>query len=280
LPAAPGTFSVVVLEPGMGLAAPEFTTLAEGLASQGYVVAGVTPTYSANVTVVNGQLIGPTRQGNPPDLGLHHGDAQKTADRLLATWVSDARFVKLKLKQLGAQRGLLSGHVDDRRTTYIGHSFGGAAALQACHDDADCVGAVDLDGTQFGAVVHTGLKAPMMIMGSENSCVTGTCTTTSSDDAEALSVARRLTARSSGPKYCLDIEGTEHFDFTDLAAWYIAQPLRSLYPLGPIDGNRALTIQTTYVTTFLNHAVHDADDAILTAPQPQFPEVRLLRCQD
>ena len=50
----------------MGLAVPEFTTLAEGLASRGFVVVGVTPTHSANVSVLNGQVVGATAQGNPP----------------------------------------------------------------------------------------------------------------------------------------------------------------------------------------------------------------------
>jgi Platelet-activating factor acetylhydrolase, isoform II len=279
-PAAQGRFTVVVLEPGMGLAAPEFTTLAEGLASHGYVVAGVTPTDSANVTVVNRRLIAATSKGNPTNLGLHQGDAQKEADRLLATWVADARYARTKVGQLGAQHGVLANHVDNTRTTYVGHSFGGAAALQACHDDSSCAGAVDLDGTQFGDVVHTGLHSPMMIVGSENSCVTGTCTTSDPDEVEALSVARALSAASSGPKYCFDIVGTEHFDFTDFAAWYIAQPLRSLFPLGSIDGDRALTIQTAYVVAFLQDTVHDEVDPILTSPQSQYPEVRLLRCQD
>jgi Platelet-activating factor acetylhydrolase, isoform II len=278
-PAAAGRFHVVMLEPGMGLAAPEFTTLAEGLASHGYVVAGVTPTHSANVSVVNGQVVGASSKGNPPDLGLHHGNAQVTADRLLATWVADARFARTKIGELGDQRGILAGHIDGTRTTYVGHSFGGAAALQACHDDSGCAGAVDLDGTQFGDVVRTGLAAPMLILGSENSCVTGTCTTKSTDDTEARSVARTLTAASSGPEYCLEVAGTEHFDFTDFAAWYIAQPLRSLFPLGSIDGDRALAIEVAYVSAFVDRAVHGTDEPLLTAPAPHYPEVRTLRCQ-
>src|SRR5207249_4221357 len=60
VPVADGRFPVVVLEPGMGLAAPQFTTIAESLASHGYVVAGVTPTYSANLTVLDGRAVSAT----------------------------------------------------------------------------------------------------------------------------------------------------------------------------------------------------------------------------
>lgn len=53
----------------MGLAAPEFSALAEGIASHGYIVAGVTPTYSANVTVIAGRAVTATPGGNPADSG-------------------------------------------------------------------------------------------------------------------------------------------------------------------------------------------------------------------
>src|SRR5262249_15716877 len=49
LPSAPANFPGVVLQPGLGPILPDYTTLAEDLASRGYVVFGSTPTYSAAV---------------------------------------------------------------------------------------------------------------------------------------------------------------------------------------------------------------------------------------
>jgi predicted dienelactone hydrolase len=43
VPVAVGRFPVAILEPGMGFAAPQYTTIAENLASHGYLVVGVTP---------------------------------------------------------------------------------------------------------------------------------------------------------------------------------------------------------------------------------------------
>jgi predicted dienelactone hydrolase len=65
VPVAPGQFPIVVLEPGMGVAAPQYTVLAEDLASHGYLVAGVTPTFSANGTLLPGRLVRSTAVGNP-----------------------------------------------------------------------------------------------------------------------------------------------------------------------------------------------------------------------
>lgn len=43
VPVAAGRFPVVVLEPGLRFAAPQYTAIAANLASHGYLVAGVTP---------------------------------------------------------------------------------------------------------------------------------------------------------------------------------------------------------------------------------------------
>ncbi|VVJ24906.1 lipase (secreted protein) [Amycolatopsis camponoti] len=55
----------MVLLPGLGFAAPQYTTIAEDLASQGYLVTGVTPTYSANLTLVGGAPVPADEAGNP-----------------------------------------------------------------------------------------------------------------------------------------------------------------------------------------------------------------------
>jgi len=65
VPVAAGRFPVVVLEPGLGFAAPQYTAMAESLASSGFLVAGGTPTYSANLTVLNGRPWSTTEAGNP-----------------------------------------------------------------------------------------------------------------------------------------------------------------------------------------------------------------------
>ena len=58
-------FPVVVLEPGMGFSALQYTSIAESLASSGFVVAGITPTHSANLTVLDGHVVGRTSAGGP-----------------------------------------------------------------------------------------------------------------------------------------------------------------------------------------------------------------------
>jgi dienelactone hydrolase len=248
---APGRFPVVVLMPGMGLSAPMYATLAEDLASHGYLVAGVTPTYSANLTVLGGQPIGSKDAANPPNLGDSSEQAQNVGDHLVGTWAADARFAAGMLaKQLPASVETGLG------TSYVGHSFGGAASLEACRLDPRCAAAVDLDGSQFGDVVTKGVRAPIMLLGADDSCITSVCGPDAKNDVDRNRALSLLKA-STGTSWCATVPGSRHFNFTDYGAYYLAYPLRKFLPLGSVGPRHALTVQNGYVTTFLSHALYN-----------------------
>lgn len=279
VPVAAGRFPVVVLEPGLGFAAPQYTTVAENLASHGYLVAGVTPTYSANLTVLNGQTVSASEAGNPPafdNADLHAGQAQTAGDRLIDVWAADARFAAAQTAALDTG-GRFAGHVDSAATVYFGHSFGGAAALEACRSDQHCAGAVDLDGTQYGSVVHTGLDRPMLLVGSENSCVTGTCQPSDPADQSSRDTARALLAASKGPIWCYQLDGAEHFNFSDYGSYYLAAPLRSQLALGAIDGDDALAITDAYLAAFVEHVARGRVEPLLAGRSSPYPQVEVQR---
>jgi predicted dienelactone hydrolase len=242
-PPAAGVFPLVVLMPGLGFAAPQYASIAATLAARGYLVAGVTPTYSANVTVLDGHAVAATAAGDPGDLDGPRGD------QLVAVWAADARFA-------AAQAAVAyAAHVDARHVVYIGHSFGGAAALEACRTDPHCAGAADLDGTPFGPVVRAGLTKPMLLLSSE------------SNGAATDAAARTLFAASGGSSWAYRIDGAEHFDFTDYAAYHLAGPLRLVLPLGPIDGARMRTITAGYLGAFLDRATRGVAWTAPTYPE-------------
>lgn len=270
-PVAAGRFPVVVLEPGLGFSAPQYSTIAEDLASHGFLIAGVTPTYTANLTVLDGRPVHASERGNPAGFDaadLHAGQAQADGDRLVAVLAADARFAAAGTAALDAG-GPFAGHVDATKTAYVGHSFGGAAALEACRTDDRCAGAADLDGTQYGEVVRTGLDKPMLLLGSEDSCVTGTCPTPGTD----LNTARALLDASTAPAWCYQINGARHFNFSDLGVLYLAAPLRALLALGPVNGRKALTITGAYLAAFLGLTLRGEPQPVLTAAAGPYPEV-------
>jgi dienelactone hydrolase len=224
VPVAPGSFPLVVLMPGLGFSAPQYQELAAGIAGHGYIVAGVTPTYSANLSVVGGRAVPASAAGDPSDLAGPRGSG------LAAVWAGDARFAAYEV-------GVLLGtHVDRRRVAYVGHSFGGAAALEACREDAACTGAVDLDGTPYGPVVTAGLRKPLLIL-------------SSGEGGADRDASTRSLLEASGPAaWSYTIDGARHFDFTDYAAYWLAAPVRAVLPLG---NPRTLAVTDSYLAAFL-----------------------------
>ncbi|WP_343972886.1 hypothetical protein [Kribbella koreensis] len=261
-PVADGRFPVVVLSPGMGFSAPQYTAIAEDLASHGYLVAGVTPTYSANVSVLDGKLVESTPIGNPQDLG---GPALAEGNKLVDLWAADARFVAGQVANL---TGRFAGRVKPG-VAYLGHSFGGAASLEACRLDRSCAGAVDLDGTQFGGVVEQGLRVPYMILSSEDSCVTGTCGPKAANPDGEQAAAVSLVKASSGEAVRYVVGGARHFDFTDYAVYFLAPPISNLVGMGSIDGRRALAIENHCLAAFLDHAYRGTPLATLARGYPE-----------
>jgi dienelactone hydrolase len=224
---APGKFPVVVLLPGLGFAAPQYQSIAASLAARGYLVAGVTPTYSANLTVLGGNAVTATAAGDPADLDGPRGD------QLVSVWSADARFVA---DQVEVAYG---AHTDPAHTVYLGHSLGGAASLEACRLDPHCSGAADLDGTPYGPVVQAGLRRPMLLLSS------------AAGGADTDDSAHAVFAASSSSSWAYSITGAEHFDFTDYGVYHLALPVRLLMPLG---SRRVLPITTAYLGAFLDAA--------------------------
>jgi predicted dienelactone hydrolase len=267
---ADGTFPLVVLEPGMGFSAPQYTAIAEDLASHGYVVAGVTPTYSANVTVLDGEAVESTPKGNPEDLGGHSGQALADGNRLVASWAADARFAA---REASALSGPFAGKVKQGSVVYLGHSFGGAASLEACRLDRTCVGAVDLDGTQFGGVVEKGLTVPWMVLGSEDSCVTGKCGPKATNPEGEQDAAAGLVEASTGESWRYIVDGARHLNFSDYSFYFLAPPVRNLVGLGSIDGRRALAIQFDCLAGFLDHVDKGKPMPDLASSHPELKPV-------
>jgi dienelactone hydrolase len=253
---AAGRFPVVVLEPGLGFAAPQYTALAEDLASHGFLVAGVTPTYSANLSVLDGHAVEATDAGNPRAFDaadLHAPAVTRTADALLAVWATDATFTArtLTTPQTTPQNTPLAAHADPAHVSYVGHSFGGAAALEACRTDPRCDAAVDLDGTQFGPVARLGLDRPFLLVATGTSCIAATCRTPAPADATDEATAQHLITASGDHGRTEVLPGTAHFDITDYGTYYLAAPLRHLLPLGANGGPGLLRDLGDDVSAFL-----------------------------
>lgn len=257
-------YPVLVFMPGYGNVAPYYTTLAEELASHGYVVAGINPTFTTTVMFPDGRLTRRSAAGTIPETS-DMAATKAAGDRLTGVWAADARFVLDRLAELNAApTGGFAGRLDLSRIGLFGHSLGGAAALETCRLDGRCRAGIDLDGTLYGEVARLGLEQPAMFLLSGGAA--------SSDLAEQAGAMPETTGADSRKRDILRIEGARHFNFSDYSVLF-SPALRLLGALGPMDGRRGLEITGAYVREFFDHHLSGEPAPLLTGPSTNYPEV-------
>jgi predicted dienelactone hydrolase len=268
LATASARYPVLIFEPGLGDIPTLYTTLLEDLASQGYIIFAITPTYSSDVVVFpDGHVAEATAAGKPSDAS----SVQAASDRLVSVWAQDVIFVMNQLDRLNATPGTMwSQRMDLSRLGVFGHSFGGATAAQVCQMDTRCKAGIDLDGALFGPVVQTGLQKPFMVIQSDQ-CSTSSTSGCRSFESEVQAILRTV---PSTERYHLSIKGTQHFNFADYAVYF--SPARALGVLGSIDGARGLQITRAYVLAFFDTFLNQTPSALLQGPASAYPEVQFL----
>jgi len=205
------SYPVVILRAGGGAPTTDFTTLAEDLASHGYFVVGFdAPDRTYLVVLPDGRVV--TRPpANDPE-NLSPDQQERLIDQLLPMWVSDTKFVVDQLERLNAAElsGKFTGRLDMQRLAMFGHSFGGAQALQFCHDDSRCKAGIDIDGAPYGSVVQDGLKQPFLFILSDH-------TREAFDPAsrQILASFQSIYSRLPNGRLFVTIRGANHFSFSD-----------------------------------------------------------------
>jgi predicted dienelactone hydrolase len=188
-------------------------------------------------------------------------------------WTDDTKFVVSQLERLNAARpsGKFTGRLDMQRLGMFGHSFGGATALQFCHDDPRCKAGIDIDGAPFGSVVREGLKQPFMFILSDHS-------REQSDPASRQIHANfeSIYDRLPSGRLFITIRGANHFSFSDqiLLKNHFVMRLQRIFGLLGLDGRRGLAITTEYVHTFFDVYLKDAPAALLNKLSQHYPEVQ------
>ena len=266
-------YPVVIMRAGGGAPTTDFTTLAEDLASHGYIVVGFDAPYLTYAFVMSDGRIVRRPPGNDPE-NLGSAEADRVINKLLPMWVADTQFVVDQLERLNANdpSGRFTGRLDLGRLGMFGHSFGGAQALQFCHRDARCKAGIDIDGAPYGSVVQDGLQQPFMILLSDHRREMGD-PASREIQANLESIYRHL---PNGGTFLM-IRGANHFSFSDqilLKSGYLIRVLRVL-GFGDLAPRRGLEITADYVHTFFDvYLKHTLPVAALQQLATKYPEVR------
>jgi pimeloyl-ACP methyl ester carboxylesterase len=262
-------YPVIIMEPGLGPIPTDYTVFAENLASQGFVVVGINPTYSSNLIMFPDQRVATRSSKGTIADNADPITAENNANSIGSVWVDDIIFVMNQLKGVNSNNASpLYKKLSLAHMGVFGHSLGGAAAIAACQRDARCDAGVDIDGTPLSKSSQAPIPQPFMFISEDyaDAC---------DSDCEAIRQAANTVSANSA-SYFLTVAGSKHFNFSDL-------PLRLLPPLrqyfnragytGSIDPERALQITNAYLLAFFNKYLKNIDSDLLKGPSQAFPEV-------
>ncbi|NRQ36718.1 alpha/beta hydrolase [Nonomuraea sp. NN258] len=242
---------LVVLSPGFTKPVSTLTSLAEDLASRGYVVAGIDHTYESYATTFPGGRVAECLAcDSDTDPGFGSG--------LVRVRAADVSFVLDRLPAIwdGA------GRIDRARIAMVGQSIGGASAVAAMVADPRVRAGIDMDGTTYARIPETGFTRPFMFIGASPH-VPGGRDQSWDRDWKLL----------DGWKRWLVLTGAEHQSFTDGALLADALGVRPV--AGALSGARAAELTRTYVAAFLDQHLRSRPQPILDAPSARHPEAKL-----
>jgi hypothetical protein len=260
-------FPVILFSHGWTGFAAQNTGQALQLASNGYIVIGVQHTYGAVVTVFDDGTVAPN---NPDALPRDAPDAQYdvAADKLVDQWAGDLSFaLDYMNEQNSNSNSPFFNTLDPSLVGVYGHSTGGGAAIQFCGTDARCKAVLGQDPFMHPVsteVLESGVTQPAFFMFSQRW----------HDDTDSLNNRQfkpfiEKSPEALGAAY---IEGTAHYDFSDLP---LLSPLAPQLGLkGPINGKRVTTIVDDYLLSFFNLTLKDTPSDLFNGPNQKYDEVK------
>jgi dienelactone hydrolase len=270
---SPRTYPVLVMRGGASAPVVNYSTLAEDLASHGYVVVAFDAPYRTSVVAFPDGRAVARLPANNPELAFGSPDSARLINGLLGAWTSDIGFVLDRLHRLNMADagGRFAGRLTLTRVGIFGHSLGGVEAAQFCAQDARCGAGVDIDGAPVGVVQRDTIRRPFMFLLSDHGDASR------GDSGEIMAAIRSIYDRlPSDSRVIATIRGANHFTFSDdgalLKSGIVRWTLRRFGALH-IDGRRQLAITAYCLRSFFDAYVKAAGATAPAMASRDYPEL-------
>ena len=278
-----GRYPLIAFSVGQGVIRANYTTLAEELASHGYIVALVESPLQGFMLARDGRVIADTTGA------LARPAALRSA---IHGWSADISFAldRLRNPKLGPAATAVAATIDWSRIGAIGHSVGGLVAIETCEHDKRVRACVNLDGgvasperEPLADFVTTGITTPSLVLRSkplytdDDFARRGLTRAEWEKRAEGGRVAfDSLVARSTGPLWTASVAGTGHMSFTD--APFVMPTTITRFGGNVIDAKRGLYVIQATVRTFFDQLFGNWPD-MMNALTVRLPEVQVRRAK-
>ena len=164
-------------------------------------------------------------------------------------WATDTKLVIEKLKELHKNNPILKEIFNFERIGIFGHSVGGAVAGQMAFDCEEIKAGINLDGFQFGDLVHHKLKSPFMFVSSNQL-------------GNSYLRASSFIEDSQADCFQVYIKGFSHSSFTDLR-------------LFETNGEEAISLQRELILSFFDKYLKN-QDIDFSDIENKFPELKII----
>ncbi|GJD21016.1 carboxylic ester hydrolase [Rivularia sp. IAM M-261] len=262
-------YPVVIFSPGFGSTPRFYTNQIEQLASHGYVVVAINPTYEAPILFPGGRVITQSTIFNFSKANQTKIDS--TFNEAVKIRAKDVSFVLDELARINRKdsQGIFTGRLDLNRVGIMGHSLGGDTAIEAMWRDGRIKAGINMDGGSYGTLLSSknksSLNRPFLVMSHDGA-----------DNALQL-----FYQRQKANAYRLTLRGSKHNTFMDFGlilpafkAHSTAQSKSQIeQSIGSIKPQRAANIISAYTLAFFNQYLKGKNETLLKTPSPNYPEV-------
>ena len=224
-------FPLIIFSHGIGMPKTNYSSLSIEIASYGYVVAAIDHPGRGLTIMPDGLAGGFTPNPDGPDGKVI--EVCEDISHSISSIFNTERF---------------GNYINNQSIGVIGHSLGGAAALNIGQYDDRVKASINLDGYLFGSAMQTGVTTPFLSILQRPQF--GKNEVPNSFKIERRLEWKGITDNSNVPSYVVNVKGLQHFDFSDLP-FIIPDSVRTKNG-GVLNAHKSHEILSTLIVSYFN----------------------------